>query len=258
MTYVPVSREAHGNRTWKRSFGYERARTDLFAPLVAAELTKAGADMPLCFLKTGENFIVAALLTIVPGRNLFVAPDGRWLGSYVPAWYRSYPFRLLRKEGTTEQVLCVDDTYEGLGQGEETFFAEDGKPSKAVAEILQFTAAIENNRTPTDLAVAALNDAGLIVPWEINVQHGENATPVNGVFRVDEKALEEIEDDVHLKLRKAGALPIAYAQLLSIGRLSILGKLYELHARMEADRTRAAPASDAPRISFGDNDELLF
>lgn len=256
MPYVPVTREAHEDLTWKRATNYERARTDPFTPLVAAELGKAGAEMPLCFLKVGENFMLAGLLSPVPGRNLFVAPDGRWLGSYIPAWYRSYPFRLLRREGTTEQVLCIDDAYEGLGQGEETFFAEGGKPSKPVAEILQFTTAVETNRTPTDLAVAALAEAGLIVPWTIDPAVAGGAATLTNVHRVDDKRLAQLDDETFLKLRKANALPIAYAQLFSATRMSILGKLHELHASADADRP--APARNEPSPFFGNDDELLF
>lgn len=258
MPYVPLTREAHDHQTWKRAATYERARTDPFAPLVAAEIGKAGAEMPLCFLKVGETFMLAGLLSPVPGRNLFVAPDGRWLGSYIPAWYRSYPFRLLRREGTTEQVLCIDDAYEGLGMGEETFFAEDGKPSRPVAEILQFTTAVEANRLPTDLAVAALAEADLIVPWSIDPSVAGGAAPLTNVHRVDDKRLAQLDDETFLKLRKANALPIAYAQLFSATRMSILGKLHELHAGADDARSRPAPARSEPSPFFGNDDELLF
>ncbi|MGD1213214.1 MAG: SapC family protein [Candidatus Acidiferrales bacterium] len=70
---------------------------------------------------------------------MFVGPDGRWLGSYVPAWYRGYPFRLLQQEGADEMVLCIDESgkliVDSKDPGEE-FFAADGSPSPAVKPIL--------------------------------------------------------------------------------------------------------------------------
>ena len=45
----------------------------------------------------------------MPEHNLFVGPDGHWLGGYVPASLRSYPFRVLGSEGSGQLALCVDE-----------------------------------------------------------------------------------------------------------------------------------------------------
>ena len=60
--------------------------------------------------------------------DVLVAPDGRWLGGYVPACFRRHPFRLVPKQGTDQTVLCVDTdsglVVEGDAAGEDFFDRE--------------------------------------------------------------------------------------------------------------------------------------
>jgi hypothetical protein len=47
----------------------------------------------MAFVKQQDSFFLIALLSLTPKTNLFVAPDGRWLGGYVPSYFRGYPFQ---------------------------------------------------------------------------------------------------------------------------------------------------------------------
>jgi hypothetical protein len=169
--YVVVSREAHATKRWSRATGYAFAAREAVVPLLSFELPKAVMGLPVAFLLQGEQFVPAAVLGLASGRNLFVAPDGRWLGVYVPAALRSYPFRLAHApEG--QQLLCVDEA-SGLlldGQAGESLFNDDGSPAAGVVQVLEFLAQQEADRPNTTAACAALQAAGLIVPWTITVQ----------------------------------------------------------------------------------------
>jgi len=83
-----ISREQHADKRWKRYTSYSFAAGDAVVALVAQELPRACLSLPLGFVKTEAGFQVVAVQGLQPGRNLWVAPDGRWLGCYVPADYR--------------------------------------------------------------------------------------------------------------------------------------------------------------------------
>src|SRR5690606_39363180 len=110
------------------------------SPLVAQELPRACLAMPIGFVRSDNQYQLVAVQGLAPGKNLFVAPDGRWIGPYVPAAYRGYPFVLANTEDG-KRVLCVREdsglVSEVQGEGE-PFFDEEGNPSKPVQDVLNF------------------------------------------------------------------------------------------------------------------------
>lgn len=245
--FVPLSRQQHGQKNWQRPETYSFAARDAVVPIVGQELATAAANLPVGFIKQGENYHLAALLSFRPGQNLFTGPDGRWVGTYIPALFRAYPFRLIRQEGGDNMVLCVDEDSEYItdDHGSELFFDETGKSSASVNQVADFLQQLERSRISTDLAVKALSSAGVIAPWEIRVRQGEREVPVSGFFRTDESQLNALDDKAFLALRKANALAIAYAQIISMSRLEVLGRLVEHHKKVAK-----AGGQDEPPLSF--------
>jgi hypothetical protein len=258
-SYVVVSREQHANKAWRRFENYQFAATEMVLPLIVAELPKAAVAMPVGFVEQGGAFGLVALLSTQPGRNLFVAPDGRWLGRYIPAAIRGYPFALGRPEGAQHVVLCVDDTHvtEAGAPDAETFFDAEGVPAPILKSTLEFLSQMDANRTLTQRTVAALVSAGVVVPWAFDVDTPDGRRSVTGLHRVDEARLNALDDVAFLGLRKSGALALAYAQLLSMGLLGIFQTLAQLHAQIaqaQAPQQHAFEQSfDAPRL-----DEVRF
>ena len=66
-------------------------------------------EMPLAFSEVEGKLRIVALLSPIPGLNLFVSGTGEWLGTYVPLLLRTYPFRLTPDPSTKQLVLAVDD-----------------------------------------------------------------------------------------------------------------------------------------------------
>lgn len=61
---------------------------------------------------------------------------------------------------------------------------------------------------------------------------------MGGLFRIDEDALNALDTEAFLQLRKMGALPLIYCQLLSIQNLQRLGPLAEAQARLKQECLR--------------------
>ena len=232
---VPVGRERHAGKGWRQPTDYAFAATRAVTPLLGMEFATAAVAMPIAFIEKSGRYLPVAMMSPVQGHNLFIGPGGQWLGSYIPAWLRSYPFRLLRTEGGDKMTLCIDEDSGMIVDADvdtQKFFEEDGSPSAAVKATLNFLQQVEQNRSLTDLAVAALAEAGLIGPWPLTVSVDNQPQTVNGLHRVDEAKLNALDDESFLKLRKSGALPLAYIQLLSMGRVAVFEQLRRLQQQL--------------------------
>ncbi len=247
---VGVSKDRHGDKSWGRPGSFSFASGENLVPIVAAELSRAVSSMPLAFVRLREQYLLVGLLSLTPGRNLFVAPRGRWLGAYVPSAFRGVPFRLAKSEKQADLILCVDEesglVYDDREAGER-FFDEDGDISRPLKKVMDFLQNVEKNRMATEAAVSALDQAGVIVPWGLKI----GGKKVEGLYRVDEAKLREAEDSIFLQLRKAGAFPIAYGQLLSMGNLFILKKLAAVRKKHDENRVPKP-------MAFNDGDFIRF
>lgn len=226
-TIVPITVERHAAKRWMRRSSFGFAASTTVTTLVAEELPTAILAMPLAFITQGEGYSLAGVMGLAPGHNLFVADDGAWTGHYIPANFRSSPFYLLPDE-KGQLVLCIDEESGLLTDGDEgeAFFSEGADPSQAVSDVLAFMKQIEVSRHITQIACTALAKHNLIQPWPITLDMAEGEKNVEGLFRVDESALNALSSEDFLEIRNAGALPIAYAQLLSMKNLVALGGLY--------------------------------
>ncbi|MBT4347492.1 MAG: SapC, partial [Methylococcales bacterium] len=109
------------------------------------------------------------------------------------------------------------------------------------------------NGVGTQKAIDLIASYELIVPWPLIVRHGEaQETPIKGVFRIDEAKLNQLEDDQWLALRRAGAIPLIYGQLLSMGHL---GKLLQILQHKTDLLANNAVAADNLNAFFGEDDD---
>jgi len=258
-----ISREQFADKTWRRYTSYAFAATSNLLPVTVVELTRLVPAMPLGLVQTENTFQLMAITSLQPGANLFVAPNGSWIGAYIPAVVRAYPFQLAKPQDRKESVLCFNSSSGLLGEtGEgEAFFDADG-PSPAIKEIMNFLSETETSRALTQRLVDALQAAGLIQPWPLNLQQGEQTVPVQGLFRIDEEALNALPDDELLDLRKTGALPLAYGQLFSMNQLMILQQAAVAQAKiqeqLQAQAMKQTPSAADIGFRFPEGESLKF
>ncbi|MFO1162423.1 MAG: SapC family protein [Reyranellaceae bacterium] len=259
---VPVSRGTHAGQLWRRLASYAFSARESYVPICGGEFGRIAATMPFAFIDFAGELVPVALLSLTPGVNLFVGPDGRWVGSYIPLLLRCYPFRLFRASDTNQYSLCVDaeaDSCSDSAAATELFYDAEGNLAPATKAVFDALVQFEQNRLATLRAVAALVEAGVVCPWAVKIEDGDREKTLARLHRVDEKALGDVGDDVFLRLRKAGAIAIAYAQLLSMAQLTVLSQLSDLRRRINQVTSAAAP-QPAPGGSFEmvDSDMLRF
>jgi hypothetical protein len=242
--YVVISRDHYGAKKLRPYANFAFVAREALVPVVSVELQAVALSMPIGFVEQSGRYTPVALMSFIPGRNLFVGPDNQWLGKYIPAMIRGNPFRLLRQEGSDDSVLGIDEDSPLIVDANETgeaFYDDEGKPTAWVKAMLTFLTGVERSRTATDLALAALAKARVICPWEIKVKMGDGEKPVTGLHRIDEVALNGLSDDQFLQVRKASALPIAYAQLISMGQTTALERLVILQESLQQAQKHTLP-----------------
>ncbi|MFP5481887.1 MAG: SapC family protein [Gammaproteobacteria bacterium] len=255
--FQPVSLTTHAAKRWRRYGSYAFAAQDAVAPLVAHELPRALLHLPIAFVAQGEQLMPVAVLGLQPGRNLFVAPDGRWLGGYTPAAYRGFPFQLA---GTPDgqQVLVFDADSGLLSDTEgEPFFDEEGQPAKPVKAVLDFLSQVQANRVATQRICQLLVHHGVVQPWPITVKGAQGEQQVQGLHRIDEARLNQLDGAALQALQQAGALPVAYCQLLSMQHLATLGQLAQAHAQLQAHTPLPTTAKGELDLEFLNRDGTL-
>lgn len=251
----PVIFETHQHQYWHRFTNYLFAAGYHTAPLSAPEIPVAALNMPLAFIKARERFILAAVLSPKPGENLFLAPkDGRWLGAYVPASIRRYPF-WLKVEPEKKETLFVDET-SGLVDSDpnagEPFFNLNGEWTDSLKQLVQFLRQTEQSRMVTENAVSFLAGAGVITEWNYKLAATDEKPVQTGLYRIDEVRLGNLPDADFLKLRRTGALKVAFAQLLSMGNMAKFAALNKLRQQ------QVAQDSPKPSFSLGEDDIFRF
>lgn len=223
---VPVDRSRLAGKGWRRPAGYQFAQNDAVVSIVAAEFPQAALALPIGFVEQSGFFVPVMLTSPIPRRNAAVGPNGEWFPGYTPAVLRAYPFSLAAPAKGEEPVLCFD---EGSGlvvpadDKAEKFFNDDGSLSEPVSQTLKLLRHIDENRTFTNQAIVALSDAGVIKRWNLVVPLGNREVPVNGMYTVDEAALEALDDASYIGVRRA--MGVAYTQLVSTGQVGVLSRL---------------------------------
>ena len=263
-TLSVVSRDAHGHKRWRRHGDYKFAADQAAVPLVGLEAGRAAISMPIGFLKVGEAYSLVALLGLQAGRNLFVAPDGRWLSGYVPAVIRTYPFRMIN-DGSGGTILGVVEDERFIGEdidGERFFEGDEGNtPSAALKAVVEMLQPMAPAAQATAAAAALLAKHGLLAPWEIPVAGREAPLVLAGVFKINEAALNILPAQALKAVRDGGALALAYAQLVSQQHIALLGSLAEAHAAVAARAAAAASQLVSPRgeldLEFLNRNEVL-
>ncbi len=233
--YDLITKSGFAAQGWRRYDSYAFAANDAVVPLVVQELAKACMSLPIAFLRQNDAFVPHAVQGLEPGRNLFVV-NGKWVAPYTPAAYRGYPFALAK--GEDDQLhLCIDMDSGLVGaDGDQPFFDEAGEAAKPVKDALNFLQQIHNNRAVTVRVCAALAAEDLFQPWPLKVQTADGERNIEGLFRIDEARLNSLDPEALARVQKAGGLPVAYCQLLSMGNIQTLGliarKLDEVKNRM--------------------------
>ncbi len=252
---VALSKQKHAHLRLLKAWCAPTARPAV-VPVVAEELANIIAMTPVVFVATNNGYDLVALQALSPSKNLFISPDGKWVGGYMPAWYRCHPLSVAVTQQTP--VVCIDldsdRVTEANSDGSVPIFLEHGQLSERAQQQVEFIQRFEMSRQRLQACIQALKDSDVIAPWHVSLNDdSDEETPLSGLFHINEAKLKALQGAELEQLNQSGALSIAYAQLLSEHRLSGLVKLSNAVAKMQTD-CKPVEFDDL----FEDDDNLKF
>jgi hypothetical protein len=223
-SWVAVSRSKHAKSRWLPRQGFGFAAQLKVIEVLAAEI---GALLPhyvYGFIKPADNSYQFIVLVGLGGeRNLYVNLEDKWLCETVPSALRGYPFALVNGEDNA-RVLCIDESRFSDEDEAIPLFDEQGNLAAAAADTLDFLQKCDRRRIKTRAACDALGEAGVIQEWPLKVDKGDGQEPlrIEGLYRIDEEALNALDGEALGSVRATGGLGMAYAQMFSLNQLAAL------------------------------------
>lgn len=243
--WIALSRTAHAEQGYRARQGYDHAAGRMLVPVILGELHKLLPHYAIGFLPIDGSMMPVALLGVDKGQNLYLCENGSWQVSYIPATLRGHPFGLADGQ-SGDKVLAIAADY--LTEAGQPLF-NDGQLDETATQAMQFLQQYDQNRRSTQAACQALQYAGVLTEWRLGVPLGEKRRDINGLYRVDETALNALPAEAYAELQGA-PMQLAYAHLYSITQVA---QLVQLAAQHEA-------VTSEPEMLFdeGEDDELSF
>ena len=244
---VALDRVKHRNLKLDLSARDLGAVSGLNAFFVAGtEFGDACKEFPVVWVAAGKDdagkaqVAPIAVFGLQQGKNLCVDANG-WRTRYVPAVLRLYPFALARV-APTEMVVCVDESWVGLGAQGQALFNDAGEPSEFTLNVQKQLETFEGEVERTRLAGALLVEKGLLrdMRFDATLPDGSKLT-VDGFLTVDEEKLGKLSDAEVVALTRNGLMGLIHAHQISLGNMA---RLVEWHVeRLAAEKAAAAPAA---------------
>jgi hypothetical protein len=245
---VPVSRRRHaGCSVEVRDYGFCRKVNSV--PLMALEFARAAGEYPVVFAGEAGSMRPVVVLGLRAGENLLVSDAGAWLGRYIPAFVRRYPFVFSTDADDQRFVLCVDEAFTGFnreGRGE-SLFAEGGEPSTYVGRVLRFLQEYRAQFVRTQSFCRRLEELELLEPMQARVSLGESKLSLGGFSTVSKEKLKALPGDALASLAASDQLELLYLHLHSLRNFESLRQRLAQQAPAQGELPGlAADATGAP------------
>lgn len=229
INMIPLDSAKHKKLRINADRNYSHISHQNMTPLLASEFLKASTNFPIVFVKQSETgkFKSVGLLGLDAEENLIFS-ENKVRSNYIPVNVRRYPFAAGAKTADeSEMILCIDENSSLLNEKEGIeVFDESGAPSKATQQVTEMLTDMLAKDAATDIFIAFLVEHDLLQPAEVKLTLGkEGVKQLNGLYKVDEEALNELSDDAALTLYKRQYFAAIYAHLASLSQFERLLQL---------------------------------
>lgn len=243
---VPVSPKQHVNTSVKVGADYSFARQVNSVLLMSVEFEFCMGEYAIVFAGEPGSVMPVAMLGVRDQENLHVGPAGEWLGKYIPAFLRRYPFVFSSNDEGTTFTLCVDESYAGVnqeGRGERLFDSQ-GERTQYLQNVLNFLQAYQIQFQATRKFVQTLEDLQLLDSMEAQFTLPSGQQMKLGGFKVvNRERLRQLDGDKLVELARTGGLDLIYAHLHSLRNFTPIAE------RMTPKAPEALPISQGLELA---------
>lgn len=233
---VPLNRETHAETRVLPIDTFAFAQGFHIASLMVHEFARASSIYPIVFLedKEQDEFRPVVLLGLDAGENLFLADNGSWKASYVPAIIRRYPFALARLGEQSDQfTVCIDEASHFVGTDTgERLFNSDGTPTQTVENVRRYLSEMQQMDVFTQAFCQFLAEHNLFNPLNMRVRTGGALRNVTGCYVINEERLNNLSDKLFLEIREKRYLAPIFSHLTSLSQVERLARFKEDQSEM--------------------------
>ena len=214
-----LDRNKHAGLRYNPVTDYRFIRSIIAGPIAVSESRKIAREFPIVFPTVGRQLPLAQF-GVRDKVNAFVDAGNNWLGDYIPAHIRRYPFVLGDKGNGNDFFVMAD--MRGLsssGSGESLFGDQDGPghgDDSVVARATEFLLGFEQELLVTQALVAPLYEADVLVAKSVTLKKpGLDDAVVTGFKIVDRDRLHQLDDSTIATWERSGLLELVSLHLAS-------------------------------------------
>ena len=155
VNYSILSKKQHKYFRIKATDKLDCASNDNICEIYVDEALLCSESLPIAFIKNNEedgkeNYKLIALCGLFKKKNAFLDNNSKWTGSYIPAIYRSYPYKILKENPHDEKkILCIDTDNDLFTEENEknsiALFEKNGEPSEYLKRTIKFVSSLEKS-----------------------------------------------------------------------------------------------------------------
>lgn len=226
---VTLSVEKHGALRLKPLQDYRLFKHLHLVPVVFQEFYGLATEFPLVFVRNSETgeFIPVAMMGLSQGKNLY-CQTAQWEPVVLPSSFTLTPFSVQQlAENDADTVIGIDEDSPLLSESEgERLFDDEGNRSQLLQQRIDRVIEVTKQSLQARAVCAQLAEQKLLVTKPLKLQDNPQ-TPryeVEGVYLIDEDALDKLDDEAFRALRSRGMLPIIYSHLTSLQQIRRLAR----------------------------------
>ncbi|MFT4583044.1 MAG: hypothetical protein ACI915_001545 [Gammaproteobacteria bacterium] len=230
---VALSRERHKDWSVDMGRGYQFTSSTNSIYVAGTEFPMASREYPIVFAKDSLGTLVpVALLGVVQNQNLMLAEDGSWLGTYIPAYIRRYPFILADADGkATSFAVCVDESFSGFNTvGEGTrLITENGEHGEVLANSVKFLEEFHKHSAVTTEFCKAVAAADLVesMQADFSMKSGSQFS-LSGLYCVPRNKVKSMPAEQLKMFAERDYLDLLYLHIYSLSNMDKLISRYEV------------------------------
>lgn len=230
----PITKTEHLEWSLKGTGSLNFAKDINSLPLTLPEIAMAAPELPVVF-SGGDNVVPTVITGLKDGQNLVINDEGKWMGRYVPAFLRRYPFVFSKAEAGDTFTLCVDESYDGWnkdGSGERLFDA-NGEQTQYLGGVLNFLQEYQAHFNQTQSFCERLKALDLLEPVTATYEiAGANKMSLGGFFAVNRQKLKALPQEELMAMLSRDELELIYLHLFSLNKFN---HLVELMVKQDSD-----------------------
>ena len=200
------------------------ARTMTYIPISFSEVKLLCCDFPIVMIYEKEGHSTLAILT-GDASNQAITKEGKWDGSYVPAFLSRYPFVLVedeKEEGTVHLGFDMESGCFSSPEGEPLFDA-NGEASAVVSEKLSHLGALHKEMKVTNAIIDRFAALDILTESQYSIAYEDkDDRTVGGFWVVDKEKLLALPDETLVETMKSGWTELIELHLLSLKNISKL------------------------------------